>query len=138
MCVVETKDSSQANDMRKMLEAKYDHLTMTAIGLAHGLDEFGGDDSDGDDSASEDTDAKSERRDTLSPMPSPRTQRKRIDSFSNKLGGGLKMPVVSLRRGSMTVQTLTKTPEWKLPDHVTDGEIEWSTRGTHYPVHSSH
>ena len=111
MCVVETKDAEQAIEMKKVLEAKYDHLTMMATGLAHGIGEFGDGDDGDDDDESEDPDLECEMGDTLSQMSSLRPQRKTIRSFSNKVCGGSKIPVMSLRRGSMAVQTITKTPE---------------------------
>ena len=48
MCVVETKDSAQANHMKTVLEEKYDHLTITSIGIALGVDDDTGSSGDGE------------------------------------------------------------------------------------------
>ena len=141
MVVVETKDAEQANEMKRVLESKYDHLTMTSIGIALGVKDVSTTDGDTDDGDSDVGDENEEpKKSILSAMPrSPIPQRKRMTTLENKAGGMLSIPVVSVasgRRGSMMVQTTTKMPDWKVPDH--SEKIEWSSRGTHYPVHSSH
>jgi predicted amino acid-binding ACT domain protein len=134
MCVVETKDSEQAIHMKNILEEKYDHLTITTIGVALGIED--------DHDTSGESDKENENGDTFntqatSPMPrSPLPTRRNIDAFSNKANQGLSIPVISVnsgRRGSMMVQTHVKTPQWKAPD-VQTGGIDWSRRGTHYAV----
>ena len=143
MVVVETKDAEQANEMKRVLESKYDHLTMTSIGIALGVKDVSTTDGDTDSDLDEsDENEEPNRFKTLqnSAMPrSPLPQRKRMTTLENKAGGMLSIPgaaVGSGRRGSMMVQTTTKIPEWKVPDH--SDKIQWSSRGTHYPVHSSH
>ena len=132
MCVVETKDAEQANFMKNALMEKYDHLTITSTGAGLGLDDTSDSDSDIDSDEAAEIRDKIQNLGNKPPMPrSPMTQRKRMDSFENKAGGtGLSIPVISGvgRRGSMMVQTHVKTPSDK---------IDWSNRGTHYPVHSS-
>jgi len=142
MCVVETKDAEQANFMKNALMEKYDHLTITSTGAGLGVEDTSSDsDSDIDSEEEAEIRDKFQNLGNKPPMPrSPMTQRKRIDSVENKVGGGtgLSIPVISGtgRRGSMMVQTHVKTPEWKTPDIKAD-KIDWSNRGTHYPVHSS-
>ena len=139
MVVVETKDAEQANEMKRVLESKYDHLTMTSIGIALGVKDVSTTDGDTD-SDSDQGDENEEPDRGPSAMPrSPLPQRKRMTTLENKAGGMLSIPIASVatgRRGSMMVQTTTKVPEWKVPDH--SDKIEWSSRATHYPVHSSH
>ena len=136
MCVVETKDSEQANHMKNILEAKYDNLTITSIGVAMGVED--GSNTDGETDTDSDVGDENEKDAFRSPSAMPRSplpQRKSLDSFKNKAGGGLSIPIVGVnsgRRGSMLVQTLVKTPQWKTPDMSTN--IDWSRRGTHYPV----
>ena len=141
MCVVETKDAEQANFMKNALMEKYDHLTITSTGAGLGMEDTSSDsDSDIDSEEEAEIRDKFQNLGNKPPMPrSPMMQRKRIDSVENKVGGtGLSIPVISGvgRRGSMMVQTHVKTPEWKTPDIKAD-KIDWSNRGTHYPVHSS-
>ena len=149
MVVVETKDAEQANKMKQVLESKYDHLTITTIGVALGVEDDTATDldtsSNSDEGDENDDDFKAKVLGGGLAIPgggsSPLPQRKRMGSFRNQAGGGLSMPVVSHgRRGSMMVQTHIKTPEWKSPDtHAHEvNAIDWSNRGTHYPVHSSH
>ena len=143
MCVVETKDAEQANKMKLALEEKYDHLTISGIGVALGVQDNTTTDGETDSDSSGD-----EKEDNFSKLTvggggrSPLPQRKRLGSFRNKAGDGLQLPIAGVnsgRRGSMMVQTIVKTPQWKMPDnHIHSNEINWSTRATHYPVHSSH
>ena len=150
--MVETKDSAQAMHMKKVLEEKYDALSITTIGVALGVDDHT---DDTDESVGDDEDLD-ESRDSFSldtggsSMPkSPMTRRKHLNSFvENTAAGGLAIPVVSVnsgRRGSMLVQTHVKKPEFFTRDIHMDTtvlpferKIDWSTRGTHYSVKESH
>ena len=135
MCVVETKDSEQAIHMKNVLEEKYDHLSITTIGVALGIED-GDDTSLESDEENNDGDTFNSASSPRSPMPrSPMPGRRNIEAFSNKANQGLSIPVISVnsgRRGSMMVQTHVKAPQWKAPD-VQSG-IDWSRRGTHYSV----
>lgn len=108
-CVVETKDAEQANMMKKVLEAKYDRMTMTSTGVALGVEDIDTTDEDAD--TISDFEGQNTQDNSLcaSPLPrSPMSPRKRYDSIENKAGGGLSIPVMNLgRRGSMLVEVQT-------------------------------
>jgi hypothetical protein len=136
MCVVETKDAEQAIHMKTILEEKYDHLSITTIGVALGIDDDSDTPGDTDD---EKNDGDTFKESASSPMPrSPMPGRRNIEAFSNKANQGLSIPIISVnsgRRGSMMVQTHVKAPEWKPHDvQRVQGDIDWSRRGTHYAV----
>ena len=137
--------------MKTVLEGKYDALSITSIGVALGVedhhdetDESLGDDEDLDESR----DSFSLEAGTSLPK-SPMSRRKRVESFiENTAAGGLAIPIISVnsgRRGSMLVQTHVKKPEFFTRDiHMdtdkqpfekpAENKIDWSTRGSHYPV----
>ena len=127
MVVVETKDAEQANEMKKVLESKYDHLTMTSIGIALGVEDVSPTDGEAgefSDAGVQNREQKSGARSIVSRSSLP--QKQHTESLENKAGGGLSIPIMSVplgRRGSMTVQTMTKLPEWEVPDH--SDNIEW-------------
>merc|ERR1712020_762893 len=104
---------------------------MTSIGIALGVKDVSTTDVDTD-SDSDEGDENEEPNRGPSTMPrSPLPQRKRMTTLENKAGGLLSIPIASVasgRRGSMMVQTTTKIPEWKVPDH--SDKIEWSSRAT--------
>ena len=90
MCVVETKDAQQAIHMNNILEEKYEHLTITTIGVALGIE---------DTESSGETDEENDDGDTFnsatSPMPrSPMLGRRAInETISNKATQGLSIHV---------------------------------------------
>ena len=138
MCVVETKDAEQANKMKMALEEKYDHLTITTVGVALGVEDKSSTDDDTDENSDEGDEKYEESFGTLG-VPQGPGRLSRRGSINNMAGGGLPIPIISHgRRGSAMVQTHIKTPEWKQPDTHKTTTIDWSNRATHYPVHSSH
>jgi len=149
-CVVETKDSTQANHMKKVLEEKYEALSITSIGVALGVaDDNTSVESEEDIDLDESRDSFSLDAGGSSIPRSPISRRKRVETFvENTAAGGLAIPIVGVnsgRRGSMLVQTHVKKPEFFTRDIHMDTDkqpfekpIDWSTRGTHYSVKENH
>ena len=145
--------------MKRVLEEKYEALSITSIGVALGVeDDHTTEESEGDDDMDESRDSFSFDAGTSvtsgTSMPkSPMSRRKRVaavqDYMENKAAGGLAIPIIGVnsgRRGSMLVQTHVKKPEFftrdihmdtdKQPFEKPDGP-DWSSRGTHYSVKKS-
>merc|ERR1719510_2508462 len=95
MVVVETKDAEQANEMKRVLESKYDHLTMTSIGIALGVKDVSTTDGDTD----SDSDEGDENEEPSAMPRSPLPQRKRVTTLENKAGGMLSIPIASVATG---------------------------------------
>ena len=128
--------------MKKVLEEKYEALSITSIGVALGV---GDDNTSGESEEDNDLD---ESRDSFS-LDAGGSRRKRVETFvENTAAGGLAIPIVGVnsgRRGSMLVQTRVKKPEFFTRDiymdtdkHSFEEKIDWSTRGTQYSVKENH
>ena len=136
--------------MKKVLEEKYEALSITSIGVALGVgDDNTSGESEEDNDLDESTDSFSLDAGGSSIPRSPMSRRKRVETFfENTAAGGLAIPIVGVnsgRRGSMLVQTRVKKPEFFTRDiymdtdkHSFEEKIDWSTRGTQYSVKENH